>query len=266
MIEPGTLGIIGVGSIGGSIALAAQRRGWSTIGYDRDPLASDCAGPQDVYDRADVLVIATHLESTVRLLRELAVTPPARARLILDVASVKVPIIDAAAGLAHFVASHPMAGTERSGRAAASAELFDGRTWAYVPGRDAASNERARTFIEQLGAHPFAVDAYVHDRVVAVTSHVPQVVASAVAAHVRELAATAGDGVVDALCGPAARELLRLSRSGVDMWRDILHANAAEVAPQLRAIAEELLAIVRALEDGDHGAVERVFARGNPRR
>jgi len=266
MIEPGTLGIIGVGSIGGSIALAAQRRGWSTIGYDRDPLASDCAGPQDVYDRADVLVIATHLESSMRLLRELAVTPPARARLILDVASVKVPILDAAAGLSHFVASHPMAGTERSGRAAASAELFDGRTWAYVPGRDAASNERARTFIEQLGAHPVAVDPYVHDRVVALTSHVPQVVASAVAAHVRELAATAGDGVVDALCGPAARELLRLSRSGVDMWRDILYANAAEVAPQLRTIAEELLAIVRALEDGDDGAIERALARGNPRR
>jgi len=266
MIEPGTLGIIGVGSIGGSIALAAQRRGWSTIGYDRDPLASDCESPRDVYDRADVLVIATHLESSLRLLRELAVTPPARARLILDVASVKVPTLDAAAGLAYFVASHPMAGTERSGRAAASAELFDGRAWAYVPSGDGALNERARAFIEQLGARPFAVDPYVHDRVVALTSHVPQVAASAVAAHVRELAQNAGEGVVDALCGPAARELLRLSRSGVDMWRDILHANAAEVAPQLRTIAEELLAIARALEDGDNGAIERAFARGNPSR
>ncbi len=266
MIEPETLGIIGVGSIGGSIALAAQRRGWTTIGYDLDPLASDCATPQDVYERADVLVIATHLESSVRLLRELAVTPPARARLILDVASVKIPILAAAAGLSHFVASHPMAGTERSGRAAASAELFDGRAWAFVPSRDTALNERARAFIEQLGARPFAVDPSAHDRVVAVTSHVPQVVASALAAQIREFAQSAGDGEVDALCGPAARELLRLSRSGVAMWRDILHANAAEVAPPLRAVAEELLALARALEEGDDGASERVFLRGNPER
>lgn len=266
MNEPGTLGIVGVGAIGGSIALAARRRGWSTIGYDRDPLASDCDGPQEVYERADVLVIATHLESSVRLLRELAVTPPARAALILDVASVKVPILEAAAGLPRFVASHPMAGTERSGRGSASADLFDGRVWAYVPTRDGALNERARGFIEQLGARPFAVDSSTHDRVVGLTSHVPQVVASAVAAHVRDLAESAGDDVVDALCGPAARELLRLSRSGAAMWREILHANAAEVAPPLRAVAEELLAIVRALEEGDDGAIERVFSRGNPRR
>ncbi|MHB8147183.1 MAG: prephenate dehydrogenase [Vulcanimicrobiaceae bacterium] len=260
-----TLGIIGVGSIGGSIALAARRAGWNTIGYDRDPRASDCASVQEAYAVADAIVIATHVDATVALLRELASKPPLRAGLIMDIASVKVPIVDAATGLPSFVATHPMAGSERSGRDAARADLFDGRTWAYVPSGDVVLDERACALIAQLGARPYAVDAHEHDRVVALTSHVPQLLASVVAAHIHELSHVQA-GVVDGLCGPAARELLRLGRSDIDMWRDILRANAGEVVPHLRAFVDDLGEIAAELASGEVTAAERIFALANSKR
>ena len=125
---------------------------------------------------AGVLVIAAHLEPTLREIERLASASAPTPALIVDVASVKLPVV-ARRGLRNFVATHPMAGTERSG-VAARADLFDGRTWAYVPSGDENLDRRARRFIESMGAVPFAISAEDHDRAVALTSHVPQIVAS----------------------------------------------------------------------------------------
>ncbi len=238
------LGIFGVGLMGGSIGLHARSNGVYVTGCDADPAALDAASevgaidaavtPETLVNEADTLVIATHLEPTVRELDRLSGWPRTPA-LVLDLASVKVPVVAAAEGVANFVATHPMAGSERSGARAARADLFDGCSWAYVPSGDAELDARAREFIRWFGAFPVATSAEAHDRIVALTSHLPQIVASCYAALVGE-----GEPETQQLCGPVARELLRISDMNAPMWRDILRANAHNVEPALRRLASAL--------------------------
>jgi prephenate dehydrogenase len=246
------LGIFGVGLMGCSIGLHARANGIYVIGSDVDPAALDAASaagaidaaatPDTLAKEADTMVIATHLEPTLRELERLAGRPSTRT-LALDVASVKVPVVAAAAGVAKFVATHPMAGSERSGPGAARADLFDGCSWAYVPSGDADLDARAREFIRWCGAFPVATSAEAHDRVVALTSHLPQIVASCYAVLLGE-----SESDAQQLRGPVARELLRISDMNAPMWRDILRANAHNVEPELRKLASALISAADSLE------------------
>ncbi|MBV9719831.1 MAG: prephenate dehydrogenase/arogenate dehydrogenase family protein [Candidatus Eremiobacteraeota bacterium] len=255
-----TLGILGIGAIGGSIALRARRNGMRVIGADSEEAvlakahevgAIDESGASErLFEEADIVVIAPHLEATVRTLEHLRSTPAA-ATLIMDVASVKLPVVRAADGLRNFVATHPMAGTERSGVRAARGDLFEGRTWAYAPSNDGALDRRGRDFIESMGALPFAIAADEHDRLVALTSHVPQLVAYYYAALLRQ-----GDWAkAERLCGPVASELLRISTMKFDMWRSVLQTNAANIEPQLRRLVRDLEGAADALAAGGSGSV-----------
>lgn len=240
-----TVGVFGVGAIGGSIGLRARQNGERVVGADYDETALEAAREAGAIDdvvtaeelphAADVLVLAAHLQPTLDEIERLKRASGLMPELILDVASVKAPVARAASGLQNFVATHPMAGTERSGAAAARADLFEARTWAYVPTGDDALDARARAFIESLGAIPFAISAEDHDRAVALTSHVPQIVAWC---YAKLLHAQGADA--EKLCGPVARELLRISGMSSAMWRDILTANAANIEPQVRNLIEEL--------------------------
>jgi prephenate dehydrogenase len=260
-----TLGIIGTGLIGGSIGMRARRDGALVVGYDVDAgmLAAalevgaiDFAATRDeLYARAGTFVIAAHLDATVVEIERLRTEGPIRATLVLDIASVKVPVVVAARGLENFVATHPMAGSQRSGVRAGRANLFDGRTWAYVPSGDAQLDARARAFIGSLGAIPLLVDAEEHDRIVAFTSHLPQLIASSYAGRAQAKRCES----FDALCGATARELLRLGDSGFTMWRDILRANAANVEPELRELGTRLIAAADALAAGDVDALSESF-------
>jgi prephenate dehydrogenase len=251
LTEP-VLGILGLGVIGGSIGLRARCNGVHVVGADSDPVALDTARnvgaidavvPPEMLSRlADVVVIAAHLEPTLREIARLANEPAGGPALLLDVASVKVPVAGAGKALSNFVATHPMAGSERSGPSAARRDLFEGCSWAYVPTGDRELDGRARRFIESLGGIPVAMTAEEHDRVVAITSHLPQVVASCYARMLR----TAGDNA-ERLCGPVARELLRISGMSSTMWGDILQANAHNVEPELRRLSRELEAAADAL-------------------
>ncbi len=242
--EAGPLGMLGVGMIGGSIALRARSLGQTVLGYDRDPgvgaRALACGAIdrsvtfEELCRRAETIVVAAHVRGTIDLLCALRARG-VRAATILDVASVKAPIVEAASGLLGFVATHPMAGAERSGVEAARADLFESRNWAYVPSGDDAADGRARAFIVSMGATPFPVDGREHDRIVARTSHLPQLVANCFA-----VALGPASEAVDALCGPTARELLRLSRSSEAMWSDIFEVNAGNVEIEARRLASAL--------------------------
>ena len=243
-MTPKILGIFGVGLIGGSIGLGARRNGLHVIGYDSDPSALEQARVAGAIDAVatleklpclvDVLVIAAHLGATLAEIERLRERNDANCALILDVASVKTPVVAAARGLKSFVASHPMAGSERSGASNARGDLFDGRPWAFVPTGDAQLDARACDFIVSLGGLPLEVGAEEHDRIVAVTSHVPQVVAYRYARLLQE------ERGAEQLCGPVARELLRIASMDPAMWREILSANAANVEHDLRSLAAEL--------------------------
>jgi prephenate dehydrogenase len=238
------VGVIGVGMIGGSIALRARRNGARVLGFDADARACEravrcgaidaIASFDEVVRESTTVVVAAHVEPTLALLRQLREHGP-RAQLILDVGSIKAPVVEAARGLRAFVATHPMAGSERSGVDAARADLFDGRTWAYVSSGDDALDARARDFIASMGALAVPVDAVEHDRIVARTSHLPQIVGWCFARSLEQRTET-----IDALCGPVARELLRVGRSETTMWRDILRGNAVNVERELRELARAL--------------------------
>jgi prephenate dehydrogenase len=264
-----TVGILGVGAIGGSVGLRARRNGDRVLGADSQATAlkearavgaiDTSVSAEELARLSDVLVIATYLEPTLKTIERLAHSAPLPASLIIDVASVKLPVVQAAAELANFVATHPMAGTERSGVEAARDDLFERRAWAYVPSGDEALDRRARGFIESMGAIPLAISAEDHDRAVALTSHVPQVVASCYGTLLR-----AGDDSVEELCGPVAAELRRIAAMSFGMWRDILRANSANIEPHLRSLISKLESTAEALLAGDIDGLATLF--GEPRR
>lgn len=239
------LGIIGVGAIGGSIGMRARRNGIGVTGYDPNPSALDDARRSGAIDtvsshdellhRCDTIVIAAHLQATLGEIAALYNKRDVAAQLIVDVASVKVPIVTAATRLRNFVATHPMAGSERSGIQGARADLFLGRPWAYVPTGDAELDARASRFITLLGGLPLAMSADVHDRIVAITSHVPQIVAYRFARLLRE-----SDRDAERLCGPVGRELLRIAKMNPEMWREIFAANSTNIERELRRLSAEL--------------------------
>jgi prephenate dehydrogenase len=239
------VGVVGTGLIGASIGLRAGAGDYTVLGYDASEEALAAALDVGAIERsvsrgelladADIVVLAVPVDATVGEIGALRESPGIRAGLVIDVASVKAPIVLAAHGLANFVGTHPMAGSERSGAATARADLFEGKSWLYVPPGNSALEERARSFIESMGANPSAVDAGDHDRIVALASHLPQLLAFAFARRVRLFGEAA-----EPMCGPVARELLRIANSNPSMWGPIFAANRENIEEELRALLAEL--------------------------
>jgi prephenate dehydrogenase len=261
------VGIVGTGLIGGSIGMRARRNGATVLGYDCDPAALDealavgaidvTASRDELYARADTIVLAMHLEATLGELERLRRRGSMRAGLVVDVASVKTPLCVFTGAMARFVATHPMAGSQSAGARAARADLFDGRTWAYVSSNDGPLDTRAREFIAACGGVPLAVTAAEHDQIVAFTSHLPQLIAWSYAAqaHDRET------DTFGALKGATSRELFRLAESGFEMWRDILRANGRNVEPELRKLGMSLVEAADRLRAGDVDELRPASAR-----
>jgi prephenate dehydrogenase len=264
------LGIAGIGLIGGSIALRARAGGATVVGFDRDPAALRDAAAAGALDdtapdlaslarRCAIVAIALPVDATIAAL---AATPALDVpELVFDVASVKAPVVRAAHAIERFVASHPLAGRERGGFGAADATLFEGRTWAVAPARDAAAQGRLERLIVKLGARPLVVAAEEHDRLVAVSSHLPQVLSVALGA--RLAAAGERDARVYDLCGPGMRSMLRLARSDASLWGAIAQANAGALADAVRALAAVLEATADGLEAGDLDALLAAFAQAH---
>ncbi len=176
--------------------------------------------------------------------------------VVTDVASVKAVIlaeltakVEAGeltdADLARYVGSHPMAGRERSGAAAADADLFSSRPWVVVPHAASAPDAvaRVRALAIDLGSVPLQMGAQEHDDAVALVSHVPQVLSSLVAARLVE----ADDGAL-ALAGQGLRDVTRIAASDPRLWAAILVGNAGPVRDQLRLVAQDLTTLVAALD------------------
>lgn len=238
------LGIVGTGLIGASIGQRARQSGMHVAGFDVGPAAKEALEREAIdeivtrerlYATCDSVVIAAPVEATCAELESLRGTAGAW-KLLIDVASVKRPTVQAGKGVPNFVATHPLAGNEGSGPSCASADLFEGRTWAYVPSGNERRDARFQDFVRAFGAHPHAIDATRHDEIVALTSHLPQLLASLLAPRIRE-----GGREAEMLCGPAGREILRLGESNPALWREIFAANADRIALE----ATTLIALLR---------------------
>jgi prephenate dehydrogenase len=242
-----SVAIVGLGLIGGSLARALSGQGVRVLGVDR-PAACRAARKaraiaattslESAAREAQVLVLAASPRANLRLLRKLARIAPA-SLVITDVTSVKVPIVREAARLKlpRFVGGHPMAGRERSGFAASTAGLFRGRPWILTGGGDPGARRRVRGLIRRVGARPVEVRAVDHDRLVAVLSHVPQIVSWALF-HV-----AAADRVARRhldLAGPGFLDMTRLASSPRVLWKEILTGNQSEVRRAMAALRRAL--------------------------
>ena len=272
-VRPHTLGLIGLGAIGGSVARQAKLAGVpAVLGWSPEPAeraaaaqqgALDDAPPRaaDVARAADLLVLAAPPAANLAQLEALA--PHLRpGTFVTDVGSVKRAIVERAARLgfaARFAGSHPLAGTHRRGFEASRGDLFRGVLVYVTPcggaGGEGAAREIADFWQTVLEAHPVALDAARHDAQVAATSHVPQVVASLLAHF---LARHAPPG---AALGPGAKDTTRLAASDPALWTEILLMNRDELLPALRSLEEPLGAVQRALEMGDAPALRAWLAR-----
>jgi prephenate dehydrogenase len=253
---PAAVVVIGTGLIGTSVALALRERGATVWLTDSDPvaarLAADIGAGTELPDGgppagpADLAVLAMPPEAVPPALA--AAQARGLARYYTDVASVKeLPLARAAelgCDLAAFCAGHPLAGRERSGPAAARADLFLGRPWAIcplpqtTPGAAAAVTGLARA----CGAQPVRISVADHDRWVALVSHAPHAVAAAVAARLED----APQGALG-LAGQGLRDVTRIAASDTGLWTQILAANAAHAGEVLQALAADLAALAGAL-------------------
>ena len=278
MIQPGAahgsppifekVAIVGLGLIGGSIALAARQHWPSSlvIGLDRKEVlekamllhAIDVAADNPVViAEADLVILAAPVEQNIKRLAELDrhVTTPA---VVTDVGSTKRTTVEAARMLPSrftFVGGHPLGGAPRSGIEYARPDLFVDRPWLFTPEGDGSATalERLCSFVRTLGAEPQVVDPTEHDRLLAFVSHLPQLTASALMHVVGTTATERGL----ALTGRGLFDATRLASSPADIWRDICRSNADAIGDALDHLIHELEALRRDLESSTE--LDRVF-------
>ncbi len=252
-----TVSIVGVGLIGGSFGLALRRAGFQgrILGVSR-PATIEQALERHVIDagvpleealaEADLTLLAQPILRILDQLPDIARLAKPNA-LITDAGSTKVSIVRRAQELfpateAHFLGGHPMAGKEGRGVAIAEAELFDGAVWALTPdpALPASPHEQEfREWIGRLGARPLDLSPAEHDRVTALTSHVPQLASSALAAAVlKHIAAPERLEVA----GGGLRDMSRLAGSSYEIWEGILLTNPESIETGLDFLIEELRA------------------------
>jgi prephenate dehydrogenase len=245
------IAIVGVGLIGGSIAMAATRR-WPSTHITSIDVGADLAGTAE----AELVILAAPILTNITLLAGLA-GRLAPGTLVTDAGSTKRSIVAAASALPSitFIGGHPMAGAARGGLAQARADLFDGRPWVLTPPANHSPESLARLeqFVEGLGAVPHIMTPGLHDRFVGAVSHLPQLTASALMHVVGTLA---GDAGLE-LAGAGLHDTTRLATSPPDIWRDV----AATNEDVLRDALDTLIATLTELRDslGSGQAIDEVF-------
>jgi prephenate dehydrogenase len=266
------IGIVGLGLIGGSIALAA-REIWPAslvIAVDnKDVLetamrlhAIDVAADDlIVLAEADLVILAAPVRQNLAILAELDdnVRLPA---VITDTGSTKREIVEAAKLLPPrftFVGGHPLGGAAASGLEHARTDLFKGRPWLFTPTGDASGDALGKllSFTGALGAIPRVIDVAAHDRLLAYLSHLPQLTASA-------LMTIVGDAVGDeglALAGRGLTDTTRLAGSPAEIWKDIAATNADEIGQALDGLIEALQDLRRDLRSGEQ--LSNLFTRAS---
>lgn len=260
----GTLAVVGTGLIGTSIALAARSAGVHVVLEDRDERALAAAVARGAGtplagggSPADLAVVAVPPRAVPEVLRD------ARERRLAafytDVASTKGEIVRRGGGTPDFVPGHPMAGAERSGPDTADEALFRGAAWVLCPGprTAAAALDTVRELVALCDASPLEMDADEHDRAVALVSHVPHVVASALAAALQ-----GARPEVLALTGRGGLDTTRIAAGDPELWTQILRDNARHVARELVDVATNLswvaIALAEIAEMGDRRALDQV--------
>lgn len=259
--------VVGSGLMGGSVGLALEHSGHDVCLIDADV---------DIQSRARELLRITADEMTDPELVVVAVPPAFVSQVIIDqnrsfpnatfidIASImNKPLLEVQASGHHFanwISTHPMAGKEIGGYENASFDLFKDRLWVISPQTDT-SQERidlVKQVIRDCGAIPFEMEASAHDKTVALTSHLPQVLATVLASQLNHL-----DENVLQVSGQGLRDLTRISSSSGELWNEILIANKEHVIEAISSLQKELDTLKTSLKNESATEIIEHFVRGN---
>jgi prephenate dehydrogenase len=274
--------LVGVGLLGGSLGLALRQRGLAdlVVGFVRRAASVRECERKGAVDRAtrelgaavkeaDLIVLCTPIAQMGTLVAQMlpALKPGA---ILTDVGSVKASVVRdleplAASAEAFFVGSHPMAGAEKMGVAAARADLFMRAVCVVTPTRN--SNPAAVRRIEQLwkavGGRVLRLNPERHDQLVSRSSHLPHLLAATLVNLVLDPASPPEQA---ALCANGFRDTTRIASGSPEMWRDIALANRKHLASALKLFSRDLAGMQRAISKGDAKAIERSLVQAKSRR
>lgn len=273
------LAILGVGLMGGSLALALKRTGLvETVvgaGRGRDNLEQAlkagvidviAATPAEAVQGADMIVLAVPVGAMPELMDQIAAEVAVRA-VLTDVGSTKQDVVAAARALltrhiSRFVPGHPIAGAETSGVAAAHADLYRSKDVILtpLPETDAQAVARVRKMWEDIGAHVESMSAEVHDRVFAAVSHLPHLAAFAL---MDELAGRENSALFFRHAGSGFRDFTRIAGSHPEMWRDVALANREALVTELDAYIDRLVHLRDLVSAADRDALMAVLSRAS---
>jgi len=271
------LAVVGTGLIGASAGLAAARAGVSVVGWDEDHAALDVAAERGAVAPADSLASALE-DADVALVSVPVAALPAVVRAVLesasescavtDVGSTKGALCAAVGDDPRFVGGHPICGAETRGPDRANADLFEGATWFLTP-LATTEPERYRAvhaLVASLGARPSAIDPAAHDRLVAVTSHLPHALANVLLNQAGASRVEGNDPL--AAAGGSLRDMTRIAGANPRIWVDIFLENREALAGALAEHRRRVEQLEAALAGGDAGFLARWIgeASGNRRR
>ncbi len=251
--------IRGTGLIGGSVGLALKAQGWHVTGRDLLPEVEAAALERCAIDEvgvdltAEVCFVALPVSSIAAAARELLDQAD---WVVTDVGSVKAPIV-AAVDHPRFVGGHPMAGSEQEGVAGSVASMFEGAVWVLTP--SAATDPEAQALVHSVvasfGADVVTLDAKVHDRVVAMVSHVPHLTAATLMGQAAGRAVQSGQGPLLRLAAGGFRDMTRIAAGHPGIWPDICAENQAAVVEVLDELIGELIEVRGVVATGDRAAL-----------
>ena len=259
--------VVGTGLIGGSIGLALRARGWHVSGWDRDPDRAEAAVERGVLDEmggdptAEVAFVATPAASAAGVARDLL----GGRTVVTDVSGVKAPIV-ASVDHPRFVGGHPMAGSEQVGLAGADPDLFAGAVWVLTPtaSTDLGAFSLLRDVVAGLGADVVVLSPEDHDRLVAVVSHVPHLVAATL------MNAAADDAEQDAvllrLAAGGFRDMTRVAAGHPGIWPDVCADNSDAIVGSLDRVIGDLSAMRDRVASKDRDGLLAVLARASTAR
>jgi cyclohexadieny/prephenate dehydrogenase len=274
----GKVALLGTGLIGSSLAHAMRRAGLAAhiAGYDHQSETLERARglgfADSLYDKpglavrdADLVVLATPVGAFGEIAREIA-GDLKRGAILSDVGSVKTAVLRDVGPFVpdgvHFIPAHPIAGTEQSGPDAGFAELFDGR-WCILtppPETDPAALEKLKGFWQRCGSLVEVMDAKHHDLVLAITSHVPHLIAYNIVGTAADLETVTESEVIKYSAG-GFRDFTRIAASDPTMWRDVFLNNREAVLEMLGRFSEDLSLLQRAIRWGDGDMLFNLFTR-----
>ena len=272
------IALIGIGLIGSSLARAIRERGLAneivvSTRSDTTLAEAERLGLGDRYttdaaeavDGADLVIVSVPVGASAAVAK--AIGPRlAKGAILTDVGSTKASVVEAmrphVPDHVHFVPGHPIAGTERSGPAAGFSTLFEGRWCILTPpeGTDESAVERLSAFWTALGSNVEVMDPHHHDRVLAIVSHLPHIIAYNIVGTADDLETVTQSEVIK-YSASGFRDFTRLAASDPTMWRDVCLHNSSAILEMLSRFSEDLASLQRAIRWGDGDALHAMFER-----